>query len=118
MQGNLYGLLGRFGRRAGLRDLVRYGEPEAWATGPRLADAAYPEVLVARAVTDGQALDAVLHPGAGPGRTRVRVDRLRPGRRYAVRGAVEHGMTAAEDGTALLTLDLHGRTELRVVPAP
>ncbi|MEG9227360.1 linalool dehydratase/isomerase domain-containing protein [Aeromicrobium sp. Sec7.5] len=117
-QGNLYALMARFGRHAGVRDLVRHGLPETWQNGPRLAEAAYPDVLVAKAVTDGRALECVLHPGGEPVRTRVLVDRLRPGGHYVVRGATEVEVVADARGGATLEIDLGGRTELTVEPAP
>ncbi|WP_229053513.1 hypothetical protein [Aeromicrobium sp. Leaf350] len=116
-QGNLYALMARFGRHAGVRDLVRHGLPETWQTGPRLAEATYPDVLVAKAVTDGRALDCVLLPGDGPVRTRVQVDRLRAGARYLVRGATPTEVVADDQGTVVLDVDLGGRTELTVEPA-
>lgn len=115
---NLYASLGRFGRRSGLRDLVNYGAPEAWRTGPVLAEAPYPEVLVARAVTDGVALDLVLRPGAGAVRTTVAIERLLPGRTYAVTGALETEVVADAEGRALLGLDLGDRLEVRLTPRP
>lgn len=115
-QGNLYALMARFGRRSGVRDLVRHGRPEAWQTGPRLAEAAYPDVLVAKAVTDGRGLECVLHPGAGPTRTRVHVDRLRPGGRYSVRGGSPADVEADDRGTLVIEVELDGRTELTVEP--
>ena len=48
---NLYANLGRFGRHSAVRDLLAYGPPDAWRQGPVLAEADYPDVLVARAVT-------------------------------------------------------------------
>lgn len=117
-QGNLYELMARFGRESSVRDLIGHGMPETWRTGPRLADAAYPDVLVARAVTDGSALSCVLHPGDGGTRTRVVIDRARPGARYLVRGAIEQEVTADSTGELALHLDLVGRTELTVEPAP
>lgn len=111
---NLYGVLGRFGRRNGLRDLIAHGAPDAWRSGPRLADAAYPDVLVARAITDGRALDLVLRPGAGPVRTTLALDRLQAGRTYRVDGARTETLTADAAGTALIEVDLGGRHELRV----
>jgi len=39
------------------RDMMYYDVPEAWHTGPVLAEAAYPDVLVAKAVSDGRDLD-------------------------------------------------------------
>lgn len=111
---NLYGNLGRFGRRSGLRDLVAHGVPEAWRTGPVLAEAAYPDVLVAKAVTDGHALDLVLLPGAGPVRTTLAIERLVPGRRYTVTGARAPEAIAELDGGALIEIDLGARLELRL----
>ncbi|WP_183093134.1 linalool dehydratase/isomerase domain-containing protein [Nocardioides stalactiti] len=113
---NLYSLLGRYGRHSALRDLVVFGAPEAWRAGPRLAEAAYPDVLVAKAVTDGRALDLVLRPGASARRTVVRVDRLVPGHTYDVHGALLPTCTAGADGTADLEIDLDGRLEVRVAP--
>jgi hypothetical protein len=49
-------------------------------TRPIVAEVAYPDVLVARAVTDGTNLDVVLRPGNGGGRTAIAVERLKPGR--------------------------------------
>jgi hypothetical protein len=111
---NLYGVLGRFGRPSGLRDLLAHGAPEAWRTGPRLAGAAYPDVLVARAVTDGRALDVTLLPGGGPVRTTLALDRLTPHRTYTVSGAGADTVTADSDGHALLGVDLGGRLQIRV----
>ncbi|MGC4994355.1 hypothetical protein [Nocardia salmonicida] len=117
-QGNLYELMARFGRASGLRDLIGHGLPDAWRTGPRLADADYPDVLVARALTDGVALHCVLRPGAGPVRTTVVVDRLVPGRCYHVAGALEREVVADRAGCTTLTLDLGGRLQLDVEPRP
>ncbi|MGN2636799.1 hypothetical protein ACTD5D_11520 [Nocardia takedensis] len=117
-QGNLYELMARFGRASGMRDLIGGGLPDTWRTGPRLADADYPDVLVARAHTDGAALHCVLAPGAGPLRTAVVVDRLTPGRPYHVRGALEREIVADRTGRSTLTLDLGGRLELDVEPRP
>jgi hypothetical protein len=113
---NLYSVLGRSGRRNGLRDLVAHELPTAWRAGPRLAEAAYPQVLVARAVTDGTALDLVLRPGDGPVRTTVAVDRLRPHTRYVVDGAMESTVLSDDTGRALVGLELDGRREVRVRP--
>ena len=63
---NLYANLGRFGRHSAVRDLLVFGAPEAWRQGPVLAEADYPDVLVARAVTDGSGLDLVLRPATAP----------------------------------------------------
>lgn len=113
---NLYANLGRFGRHSGLRDLVSFGAPESWRRGPVLAEAAYPDVQVAKAVTDGAALDLVLRPGAGPVRTALRIERLAPGGTYAVTGALQSTVVAAGDGSAIIEVDLAGRHVVRLAP--
>lgn len=114
--GNLYANLGRFGRRSALRDLVVFGAPDAWRSGPVLAEAAYPDVLVAKAVTDGRALDLTLRPGNGPVRSRLRIERLLPGREYAVHGATEDVIVASAAGEAVIDIDLGDRHEVRIAP--
>jgi hypothetical protein len=113
---NLYANLGRYGRHSALRDLVVFGAPEAWRSGPVLAGVAYPDVLVARAVTDGEALDLVLRPGAGPVRTVLLIERLVPHREYVVTGAARSSTIASPDGTAVIEVDLGGRQEVRIAP--
>lgn len=105
-----------WGGRNTIRDMVNRGLPEAWARGPILADAPYPDVIVGRAVTDGQALELILHPGHEGGvKAEVGFDRLVPGRGYRV---VQTGETLAAglDGKARLTVALSGRTPLSLVP--
>ncbi len=116
---SMYTLITRVGRPGSLRDLVAFGAPEAWAGGPRLAEVAYPDVLVARAVTDGTALDLVLRPGAGPVRTTIEVDRLAPGHAYVVDGVAANAraITADSSGRALIPIELDDRLALRVRPA-
>ncbi|MGQ0463910.1 MAG: linalool dehydratase/isomerase domain-containing protein [Sporichthyaceae bacterium] len=111
---NSYATLGRVSRHSSLRDLLAFGVPDAWRTGPVLSGAGYPEVLVAKAVTDGRALDLVLHPGAGPVRTRLAVERLTPYRAYSLSGAVESSVTADAEGRASFEVDLGDRLEVRV----
>ena len=98
-----------------VRDMVTKGLPDAWATGPILADAKYPEAIVARAVTDGTALNLVLHPGAEPCRTELGFARLVPGKSYRLKQA-DALIVAGADGTARATVALDGRTELDLVP--
>jgi hypothetical protein len=71
-------------------------------------------VLVARAVTDGRALDLTLLPGGGPVRTTLALDRLTPHRAYITSGARADTVTADADGHALVEVDLGGRLEIRV----
>lgn len=104
-----------WGGRNTIRDMVNKGLPEAWARGPILADAPYPQVIVGRAVTDGDALDLVLHPGGEGGPAEIGLSRLVPGRGYRV---VQTGaqFTGTADGTARLSVTLDGRTPIQIVP--
>lgn len=107
--------LARFGRADAWRELIDARPQER--RGPRLADAAYPDVLVARATTDGHVLDLVLRPGNGARNTTLCFDGLRPGQPYVVRGAEDAEITAGADGAAAACVGLTGRTELQVAPA-
>jgi len=91
--------------------------PAVLAGGPLLAEARYPEVLVAKAVGDGSALDLVLYPGRGAGRERLGLERLVPGRRYRLAGDGAGELVADDQGRARIEVELRGRTALRVVPA-
>lgn len=113
---NLYANLARFSRYSAMRDLLVHGAPAHWRTGPVLADTAYPEVLVARAVTDGTALDLVLRPGTGPVRATLRIERLEPRRGYRVNGATTPDIIATDRGDARLEIDLGDRHEIRIEP--
>ncbi len=110
--------LGRalFGRKAGWLDAVTRGRPAAWDSGPVLATVPYPEVLVARAVSDGARLELVLRTGTDPGRRALGLAQLEPGRDYDVTGALESSVTAKRDGTATISVDLDGRAEVSVAP--
>lgn len=112
--------LAQFVREGSLRGLATGAVPDAWRSGPMLSTAAYPAVLVAKAVTDGRGLDLVLRPGAGPVRTTLEISRLRPGHRYRVIGGVDAGKTqesvvADSQGRALVNVSLHERHEVGIV---
>lgn len=102
-------------RRNTVRDMVNKGLPEAWKTGPLLTKATYPDVLVTRAVSDGQALELVLRAGGEPVRTELGFGRLKPGGGYRV---VETGQALIADaqGQANLFFDLDKRSQLTLVP--
>lgn len=114
---NLYANLARFSRHSAMRDLLTFGVPSAWKSGPILAEAIYPDVLVAKAVTDGSGLELVLRPGNGPVRTTLRLERLIPQRAYAVTGAIASEVVATEQGQAVIEVELNDRLEVRVQPA-
>lgn len=115
--GNAGHVLARFTTAGSMAELLAGDVPAEWKAGPILAQAAYPEVLVCRAVTDGRALDLVLRPGNGGGRTVLGLERLAPGHDYLVTGGVEERVTADDSGCALLTVDLDDRREVMVRPA-
>jgi hypothetical protein len=114
---NSYWTFAMLDRARGWHDLVRLGMPEAWRTGPALVGADYPDVLVARASTDGQALDLVLRPGRGGGRRPLGIERLAPNGVYRVVGAIEDQVTADEHGRADVSVDLDDRHEVQILPA-
>ena len=115
--GNAGHVLARFTTENAMHDLLSGEVPEEWRAGPILAQAAYPDVLVTRAVTDGRALDLVLRPGNGGGRTVLGIERLAPGHDYLVTGGVDDTVTADDDGRALVSVDLDDRREVFLRPA-
>lgn len=107
--------LAQFVKAGSLRGLANGSVPDAWTTGPQLSRAAYPAVLVAKAVTDGTGLELVLRPGAGPVQTALEVSRLRPGRSYRVTGAAEDRVVADSQGCALVHVSLRERLDVRIL---
>lgn len=98
-----------------VRDMVLTGLPEKWRSGPILDEATYPDVVVTRAVSDGDALDLVLHPGEGPTVAMLSLARLKPGRQYRVTQTGDV-LTADAAGKAHLSVPLAARHELNIVP--
>ncbi len=114
--GNASYALARFTRPNALRDLVLGNVPDAWKQGPLLDQVAYPDVLVAKAVTDGEGLELVLYPGAGATHTRLALAQLKPGARYHSSGTLQEAFQADEAGRARVEVRLTGRTEVVVRP--
>jgi hypothetical protein len=108
--------MGLFGRTDGFYDMVVKGRPREWIDGPQIASVPYPHVMVARAVTDGKRLDAVFQTGTGGGTFDIALAQLAPGESYAVSGAKSDSVVARADGTAEISIDLHGRVEFAVIP--
>ncbi|MGH2796064.1 MAG: hypothetical protein ACRDKG_17370 [Actinomycetota bacterium] len=108
---------GRFGGRRAWHDLINYGTPDHVARGPLLAEVAFPGVQVARAATDGSALELVLRPGDGSARQPLGIERLVPGKSYMTEGTLEDRVTADPQGRAVIHVDLDGRKEVRLTPA-
>jgi len=100
-------------RSDGLARLVtRPASPDA----PYLSEAAYPAVLVARAVAKNRGLSLVLYPGLASGPQHIAFGGLMPERHYHVEGGAGGFLRADPDGTARLTVPLTGRTPLRIFP--
>ncbi len=114
---NLWAIEGRLLRTGDFRNsFVKGPAPEVF-TGPVLDDARYPDVLVAHAVSDGRDLRLVLYPGQGDGPQTLGFAQLQPGQRYAIDGDARDSVQADGDGRARWTVDLRGRTALRLAPA-
>jgi hypothetical protein len=116
-QANSLLAVGRFSRAGSYRRAIEEGPGEATRRGPYLEHAAYPDVLVARAATDGEDLRLVLRPGTGGGRRSLGIERLRPGLRYELKGALEDTVVADQHGRASVTVDLVDRQEIVLAPS-
>lgn len=81
-----------------------------------LESAEYPKVLVAKAVSDGVALDLTLAPGNGGGRHRLELSQLRPNQTYQARGAVEANIIADAQGRASVHVQLDRMLNLLIAP--
>ena len=109
-------LMGRLMQRHDWRNLVHNGPPGETFLGPLLSDAAYPDVLVAQARSDGRDLNLVLYPGSNETRQPLGFERLTPGATYLLRGQDERTISADEHGRATTTVMLAGRTVLHLAP--
>ncbi|MGF6882179.1 hypothetical protein ABIA39_002778 [Nocardia sp. GAS34] len=108
--------MGGLGRPFAFSDMMSAPRPRSWDLGPRIVEVPYPDVMVARAVTDGTGLDAVLRPGLQPGRFGLVLDGLQPGRTYVAHGAHEPSIRADDHGAARIVVDLHDRTVIELRP--
>jgi hypothetical protein len=90
--------------------------PQRWQDGPRLKDAPHPAVLVAKAETDGRALDLVLYPGSDDRMVTLQLDRLAPGQHYVAHGAADPEVVADASGAAALSVNITERTTIELRP--
>ena len=114
---NLCAIDARIMRTGDFRNAFVKGPPEAVLRGPLLEGAGYPDVLVAKAFSQGENLELVLYNGRAPGPQPLGLARLQPGREYVVSGALSARFTADQAGCATISPVLDGRTALRVEPA-
>lgn len=114
---NSYAVLAQLTRTGDFRAAFTTPPAPGNHSGPQITEVRYPDVLVAKAMSDGQGLNAVLYPGDQPGQHSLTLGQLTPGRTYNVSGATVPQITAAADGSAHLDVMLNGRTPLTVTPA-
>lgn len=107
-------LTARLGCADGFRCLVE--TPDTARSGPHLAEADYPDVLVAAARREGETLHLVLRPGDQGATRPIAVAGLRAGRHYHTGLAGQPFAHADETGRAVISVPLHDRVELRVAP--
>ncbi|MEQ8266092.1 MAG: hypothetical protein RH982_02770 [Parvibaculum sp.] len=113
---NTNAAMGRLMRAGDFRRSFVEGPSEKTLKGPVLSEARYPDVLVARAFSNGDDLSLVLHPGKGNRLQTLGLSQLAAGRRYTVTGAETASVTADADGKAKLEVLLNGRVAVNVTP--
>jgi hypothetical protein len=114
---NVWAVEAKLMRTGDFRNSFVKGPAASAFSGPQLAEASYPEVLVAKATSTGHDLELVLFPGRGNGRQRLGLARLVPGASYRVAGRPDLDFRADGQGVAQLEVELSGRTALHITPA-
>jgi hypothetical protein len=111
---NAQRFLGSVNRRDGFRDMVR-GRRRLDPTTPHLAGVAYPSVLVARAVQDGNGgVDLVLR-GTGGGDSPIEFAGLRAGRTYTLDcDGRSQSVTADAEGRVAASVPVGTRSEVQL----
>ena len=113
---NAYAVKGQLMRTGDFRRSFVEGPSAQSLAGPVISEAAYPQVLVANAISDGADLRAVFYPGVADGVQTIGFAQLIPNRRCRVRGAVNAEILASAEGIAAISVDLCGRSELSISP--
>jgi len=102
------------------RNTVNVGPPKHTFEGPLLAEAPYPDVIVAKAWSyDGNDLDIVLYPGQeGKSiKAHLSLERLRKGVRYSlIQWESKKTFKADGQGKAVVEVVVEGRTPIMVAP--
>ncbi|MFZ1741820.1 MAG: hypothetical protein WAT93_03145 [Pontixanthobacter sp.] len=106
-------MLARTNTIDGLRSRIEHADADI---GPRLVSAPYPDVLVARAKSEGRKLELVLHPGGESNTQLIELGGLLPERHYHTGHPEQPFIRADREGRALLRLSLKGRTSLSIKP--
>lgn len=95
--------------RNGWKRMIEEPMPDILKEGPILADAKYPEVLVAKARShDGQNLELVLYPGTEKKTAILGLAQLRAGKQYTING--QSPFKADSEGKARVSVFLDTRT--------
>jgi len=116
---NAYAGLATVSHRDDFRIAITEGPPATAMAGPLLTEAAYPDVLVAKAFShSGHDLDLVLRPGRAAGPQSITIERLKAHAAYVLSGDVQGEFVADGQGRAVLHVPLNGRIAFRVAPRP
>lgn len=114
---NISAVIGQVRRSGDFERAVLKGAPAQALQGPMLTGISYPEVLVARAISeDGASLHLVLYPGTLKATHRIGFENLAPGATYQLSGPQHATLTADAEGHAEAQIELNGRTELFLIP--
>jgi hypothetical protein len=107
-------------RKNAWAQLNTFSLPDRILQGPILSDCHYPEVLVAKAVSHtGKELELVLYPGSDEKMPVITISRLQSEATYSVFNSTTELNTeliSNKEGELTLTVQLDGRTEIRIVP--
>ena len=112
-----YYVFTRLNKKGYWEDVILRGMPETAFTGPLLTECSYPDVIPAKAASNGNDLELVLYNGREAGEEKIRIERMKPlaSYRLSVNGK-ETSFEADGDGCADLSVYLDGRTEVVVQP--
>jgi hypothetical protein len=109
-------LMARLGGHNALQALVTEPHPPK-REQPYIKSASYPDVLVAAARADREALRAVLYPGVEAGYKRLTIAGLKPSTTYVVDVAPEQPFASDRSGEAEVFFPIRARTVLHIHPA-
>jgi hypothetical protein len=95
-------------------NMMTVGPAKSAFAGPILADAKFPDVLVAKAFShDGVGLEMVLYNGKKSGTFTLGLERLKPGQKYEV-AATRQVFIAESSGKAELAIAIKDRTVVEI----
>lgn len=115
-QANANAFIGLLGKTNDIRQTFTIGTSSKMLAGPMIETMDYPNVLVARAWSDGEILEATFVPGGKHGTYHIPLSQLKPGKTYEVLGAVENKITADAEGQGRFSIALSDRLEVSIRP--